>query len=122
MDIDHDYDPLQALGVRISTPAESGFLRANVRHIEKEHGTAVTADLVRALELDDPAAAQRFAAAICEDAEFSSAGERTYAWRIDALDVSGNTRLTGGTEAKALVAAAISAHSAALRVAAAPSP
>jgi len=122
MDIDHDYDPLQALAVRISTPAEQEFLRANIRHIEKEFGTAMSADLARALSLDDFEAAIRFSAALCSEAEFTPTGERTYSWTIDGISASGTTSLKQGTEAKALVAASICAHAAALRHSPSPAP
>lgn len=120
MDIDHDYDPLSALGVRISTPAETDFLRANIRLIEGEHGTPFAADLVRAISMDDFDAAKRVAAALCQEVDFTPCGEREFEWRQG--DASGKTSLNRGSQAKALVVTAINARYAILRVAATPSP
>jgi hypothetical protein len=116
LDKDHHYDALAALRVRISTPDEQDFLRANIRHIEAEHGSPLAADLVRALSMQDAEAADRVAKVLCEDADFVVTSTKTPArveWTLG--EISGSTKMPKGTRVQAIVSAAIAARSAAAR-------
>ena len=114
MDKDHAYDTLAALGVRIATRLEQDFLKANIRHIEAEHGTALAADLVRALSLNDGHAAARVAEALCYGGDFVLASESNpvrVEWSFG--NITGSTDMPAGTPAQAIVIAAINANHAA---------
>jgi hypothetical protein len=107
---------LAALRVRISTPDEQDFLRANIRHIEAEHGSPLAADLVRALSMQDAEAADRVAKVLCEDADFVVTSTKTPArveWTLG--EISGSTKMPKGTRVQAIVSAAIAARSVAAR-------